>query len=172
MLAYYLQWHMRRSLAPMLFDEPDPAARDAQRTSPVAKAEPSSAAHRKAARKRTELADGEPLPVHSFHTQLGDLASSPAMSYASGAIALPLPPPPPPAHSTAPSICSASRRPRRQTDTAPTNDINGLYSKTGKVRHKALRRGTSAQRSPDSQPPLNLSRRVAASKFPIGVRAA
>src|SRR5882724_6058669 len=75
MLAYYLQWHMRRSLAPMLFDEPDPAARDAQRTSPVAKTEPSPAAQRKAARKRTDPADGEPLPVHSFHTLLGDLAT-------------------------------------------------------------------------------------------------
>src|SRR6202049_4385760 len=75
MLAYYLQWHMRRSLAPMLFDEPDRAAREAQRTSPVAKAEPSPAAQRKAARKRTELANGEPLPVHSFHTLLGDLAT-------------------------------------------------------------------------------------------------
>ena len=53
MLAYHLHWHMRRSLAPMLFDEPDPAAREAQRTSPVAKAEPSPAAQRKAARKRT-----------------------------------------------------------------------------------------------------------------------
>src|SRR5438093_133007 len=47
MLAYYLQWHMRRSLAPMLFDEPDPAARAAQRTSPVAKAEPSPAVQRR-----------------------------------------------------------------------------------------------------------------------------
>ncbi len=75
MLAYYLQWHMRHSLAPMLFDEPDPAAREAQRTSPVAKAEPSPAAQRKAARKRTDPADGEPLPVHSFHTLLGDLAT-------------------------------------------------------------------------------------------------
>ena len=75
MLAYYLQWHMRRSLAPMLFAEPDPAARAAQRTSPVAKAEPSPAAHRKAVRKRTDPADGEPLPVHSFHTLLGDLAT-------------------------------------------------------------------------------------------------
>src|SRR5436190_9014588 len=28
MLAYYLEWHMCQSLAPMLFDEPDPAARD------------------------------------------------------------------------------------------------------------------------------------------------
>src|SRR5881296_1823735 len=75
MLAYYLQWHMRRSLAPMLFDEPDPAACAAQRTSPVAKAEPSPAAQRKAARKRTDQAQGEPLPVHSFHTLLGDLAT-------------------------------------------------------------------------------------------------
>src|SRR5437870_9871803 len=66
---------MRRCLAPMLFDEPDPAAREAQRTSPVAKAEPSPAAQRKAARKRTDPADGEPLPVHSFHTLLGDLAT-------------------------------------------------------------------------------------------------
>ncbi len=40
MLAYYLQWHMRQSLAAMLFDEPDPAAREAQRTSPVAKPAP------------------------------------------------------------------------------------------------------------------------------------
>src|SRR5438094_3247125 len=75
MLAYYLQWHMRRSLAPMLFDEPDPAAREAQRTSPVAKAEPSPTAHRKAARRPTDTADDEPLPVHSFHTLLGDLAT-------------------------------------------------------------------------------------------------
>jgi hypothetical protein len=66
----------------MLFDEPDLAAREAQRTSPVAKAEPSPAARRKAARKRTDPAEptlakaaGEPLPVHSFHTLLGDLAT-------------------------------------------------------------------------------------------------
>jgi len=75
MLAYYLEWHMRQSLAPMLFDEPDPAAGDALRTSPVAKAEPSPAAQRKARRKRTDPADGEPLPVHSFRTLLGDLAT-------------------------------------------------------------------------------------------------
>ncbi len=75
MLAYYLEWHMRRSLAPMLFDEHDPAGRDAQRTSPVAKAEPSPATQRKTARKRTEPAEGAPLPVHSFHTLLADLAT-------------------------------------------------------------------------------------------------
>ncbi len=75
MLAYHLQWHMRQSLAPMLFDKPDPAMREAQRTSPAVKAEPSPAAQRKAAHKRTDPADGEPLPVHSFHTLLGDLAT-------------------------------------------------------------------------------------------------
>jgi hypothetical protein len=41
----------------------------------VVKAEPSPAARRKAARKRTDPAEGEPLPVHSFHTLLGDLAT-------------------------------------------------------------------------------------------------
>src|SRR5438094_2473192 len=75
MLAYYLQWHMRRSLAPMLFDEPAPAAREAQRTSPVAKAEPSPAARRKAAGKRTDPAAGEPLTVHTFPTRPGELAT-------------------------------------------------------------------------------------------------
>jgi hypothetical protein len=41
---------MRRSLAPLLCDEHDLAGRGAQRTSPVAKAEPSPATRRKAAR--------------------------------------------------------------------------------------------------------------------------
>jgi hypothetical protein len=74
MLAYYLEWHMRRDLAPLLFDEHDPAGRDAQRTSPVAKAEPSAATQRKPRRKRTEAVDGD-LPVHSFRTLLADLAT-------------------------------------------------------------------------------------------------
>jgi hypothetical protein len=135
MLAYYLQWHMRQSLAPMLFDEPDPAVRDAQRTSPVANAEPSPAARRKAARRRTDPADREPLPVRSFHTLLGDLATlsprSPAMSSALGAITSPPSSPPPPRPSAAPSICSASRPPRRQTDTI-RRKLNQLFAlKTG-----------------------------------------
>lgn len=75
MLAYYLEWHMRRRLAPMLFDDHDPTAREAQRTSPVAKATPSPAARNKAASKLTDPAHGEQLPVHSFHTLLADLAT-------------------------------------------------------------------------------------------------
>src|SRR5205823_8818619 len=70
MLAYYLEWHMRQSLAPILFDEHDPIGRDAQRTSPVAQAKASRATRHKAASKRTAPADGEPQPVHSFRTLL------------------------------------------------------------------------------------------------------
>jgi Transposase DDE domain len=75
MLAYYLEWHMRRALAPMLFDDHDPAGRETQRSSPVAQAKPSEAARRKAARKQTEPVSGEPLPVHSFRTLMADLAT-------------------------------------------------------------------------------------------------
>ena len=44
MLAYYLEWHMRQTLAPMLFDDTDKDAAEALRASPVAKAERSPAA--------------------------------------------------------------------------------------------------------------------------------
>jgi hypothetical protein len=71
MLAYYLEWHMRQALAPMLFDDHDRPAGEALRPSPVAKAQPSPAARRKAKTKRTD--DG--LPVHSFRSLLADLAT-------------------------------------------------------------------------------------------------
>jgi hypothetical protein len=71
MLAYHLEWHMRQALAPILFDDHDRAAGEALRPSPVAKAQPSPAAKRKAKTKRTD--DG--LPVHSFRTLLADLAT-------------------------------------------------------------------------------------------------
>ena len=75
MLAYYLEWHMRQKLAPMLFDDHDHAAAEAQRVSPVAKARPSPTAKRKAASKLTDPAHGERLSVHSFQTLLADLAT-------------------------------------------------------------------------------------------------
>jgi Transposase DDE domain len=75
MLAYYLEWHMRQRLTTMLFDDDDLAGRENRRTSPVAKAQPSDAARRKAATKQTDPEHGEPLPVHSFHTLLADLAT-------------------------------------------------------------------------------------------------
>ena len=69
MLAYYVEWHMRRALAPMLFDDHDPAAGQALRSSIVAPARRSPSAEDKTQNKRT--ADG--LPVHSFQTLLQDL---------------------------------------------------------------------------------------------------
>jgi Transposase DDE domain len=71
MLAYYLEWYMRQALAPILFEDHDRAAGEALRASPVAKAQPSPAAKRKAKTKHTD--DG--LPVHSFQTLLADLAT-------------------------------------------------------------------------------------------------
>ena len=71
MLAYYLEWHMRQRLAPMLYDDTDKDAAEAQRASVVAKAERSPAAITKQTTGRTQ--DG--LPVHSFHTLLADLAT-------------------------------------------------------------------------------------------------
>lgn len=71
MLAYYLEWHMRRALAPLLFDDTDKEAAEAARESPVAKAQRSPAAIRKQTTGLTQ--DG--LPVHSFRTLLGDLAT-------------------------------------------------------------------------------------------------
>ena len=47
MLAYYLEWHMRQKLAPMLFDDTDKDAAEAARASVVAPAQRSEAAIRK-----------------------------------------------------------------------------------------------------------------------------
>lgn len=75
MLAYYLEWHMRQTLAPMLFDDHDRAAAETGRSSPVAKAKVSKAAYRKASTQRVDVGDGESHPVHSFRTLLADLAT-------------------------------------------------------------------------------------------------
>ena len=71
MLAYYVEWHMRQKLAPILFDDEDPEAGKQLRDSVVAPSQRSAAALRKVHRKRTD--EGE--PVHSFQTLLSDLAT-------------------------------------------------------------------------------------------------
>jgi hypothetical protein len=71
MLAYYVEWHMRDRLAPILFDDHDPAEAAAGRPNMVVAAQRSTAAQAKAANKVT--ADG--MPVHSFRTLLTDLAT-------------------------------------------------------------------------------------------------
>jgi len=71
MLAYYVEWHMREKLAPLLFDDHERAEAEATRDSIVQPAPRSEAARAKDKTKQT--ADG--LPVHSFRTLLADLGT-------------------------------------------------------------------------------------------------
>ena len=71
MLAYYVEWHMRARLKPMLFDDEHLDEASASRASPVAKAVRSEQAKAKDASKRAD--DG--LPLHSFRTLLKDLGT-------------------------------------------------------------------------------------------------
>lgn len=84
MLAYYVEWHMRQSLAPILYQDDDKEQAQAKRTSIVAPASTSERAKRKAAAKKTE----EGFPVFSFRTALQHLGSI-AMNWISFGISTP-----------------------------------------------------------------------------------
>jgi hypothetical protein len=71
MLAYYLEWHMRQRLAPMLYDDTDKDAAEALRKTVVAQAQRSPAA----VKKQTTGLTADGLPVHSFRSLLADLAT-------------------------------------------------------------------------------------------------
>lgn len=71
MLAYYVEWHMRARLKPMLFDDEQLDEASASRASPVLKAVRSEHAKAKDASKHAD--DG--LPLHSFRTLLKDLGT-------------------------------------------------------------------------------------------------
>ena len=71
MLSYYISWHMKRALAPILFQDNDKPAAAAKRADPVVAAQRSDEALTKAARKHTE----DDYPVHSFTSLLADLAT-------------------------------------------------------------------------------------------------
>ena len=71
MLAYYVEWHLRQRLAPLLFEDDHRQQARAKRTSPVQPAQVSDCAKAKADTKTTP--DG--LPVHSLKTLLADLAT-------------------------------------------------------------------------------------------------
>jgi transposase len=71
MLSYYIVWHMKAALAPILFVDNDKPAATAKRANPVTPAQRSDPALNKAARKRTE----DYYPVHSFTSLLTDLAA-------------------------------------------------------------------------------------------------
>ena len=71
MLAYYLEWHLRQRLAPMLFDDADKEEAEAARSSVVAQAPRSNPA----IKKQTTGLTPDGLPVHSFRSLLADLAT-------------------------------------------------------------------------------------------------
>jgi transposase len=71
MLAYYVEWHLRQRLKPMLFDDEFLEQAQDQRASPVAKAVRSQHARTKDRTKHAN--DGSPL--HSLRTLLQDLAT-------------------------------------------------------------------------------------------------
>jgi Transposase DDE domain len=71
MLSYYISWHMKADLAPILFVDNDKPAAAAKRPDPVAAAQRSNTALKKAMRKRTE----DDYPVHSFTSLLADMAT-------------------------------------------------------------------------------------------------
>ncbi len=71
MLAYYVEWHMRERLKPMLFDDEEVQAANATRASAVAKAVRSEHAKVKDATKTAS----DDLPLHSFRTLLKDLGT-------------------------------------------------------------------------------------------------
>ena len=76
LLAYYVEWHLRRAWAPLLFeDEELPQQRS--RRDPVLPARGSESAQAKKLTHQT--ADG--LPVQSFATLLADLASRARVTY-------------------------------------------------------------------------------------------
>jgi transposase len=76
LLAYYVEWHMRRALAPILFEDEE-LAEERKRRDPIAPAKPSKSCERKKAAHRT--ADG--LPVHSFDTLMAELATRGRVTY-------------------------------------------------------------------------------------------
>ncbi len=71
MLAWHVEWHMRKRLAPILFEDDDREGARRKRSSPVAKSDVSDRARFKAATKENP----EGLPVHSMETLLSDLAT-------------------------------------------------------------------------------------------------
>ena len=71
MLAYHVEWHIRRAWAPPLFAEDDPGEAARRRASPVRPSVPSRSAERKATTKRA----GDEHRVHHVRGLLEHLAT-------------------------------------------------------------------------------------------------
>ena len=75
-LAYYVEWHLRRAWAPLLFEDEE-HWEPRQHRDPVRSAEPSASAQRKKSSHETV----EGLPVHSLQTLMAELASRARVTY-------------------------------------------------------------------------------------------
>jgi transposase len=76
LLAYYVEWHLRRVWAPLLFED-EQLAQERRRRDPIRPASCSPSAQAKKLTRQT--ADG--LPVHSFATLLAELGSRARVTY-------------------------------------------------------------------------------------------
>jgi transposase len=76
-LAYYVEWHLRRAWAPLLFEDEE-RWEERKRRDPILPAQPSASAQRKKRSHQTV----EGLPVHSFQGLLAELASRARVTYA------------------------------------------------------------------------------------------
>ena len=76
-LAYYVEWHLRRVWARLLFADED-RREERKHRDPVLLAQPSASVERK--KRSHQTADG--LPVHDFHGLLAELASRARVTYA------------------------------------------------------------------------------------------
>jgi hypothetical protein len=76
LLAYYVEWHLRRAWAPRWFEDEE-RWEERKRRDPMLPAKPSASAQ---AKKRShETVDG--LPLHSFETLRSELASRAKVTY-------------------------------------------------------------------------------------------
>lgn len=71
MLAYYVEWHMRKALSPLLFDDEKVVDETDSSSDMITNYKRSKKARSKAASKKTE----EKYSVHSFRTLMADLAT-------------------------------------------------------------------------------------------------
>jgi hypothetical protein len=76
LLAYYVEWHLRRAWAPLLFED-EGRGEERQRRDPIRPAQPTASAQAKKQSRETR----EGFPVHSFATLLAELASRARVSY-------------------------------------------------------------------------------------------
>ena len=76
LLAYYVEWHLRRAWAPLLFEDEE-RREERKRRHPILPAQPSASAQAKKYSHQTP--DG--LPVQSFATLLAELASRARVTY-------------------------------------------------------------------------------------------